>query len=1523
MSARRKRNRLKPELVALEDRRLLSTFTVTNTADDGSTGTLRWAITQANSTPGANTINFDATVFGTPQAITLSGSQLELSNTSGTQTITGPAAGVTVSGGGKSRVFQIDGGVPGGVTASISGLTITDGSASNPGGGGLYIQATGTLTLNGCIVSGNSTTGVGGGVFNYGSANLTNCTVIGNSNDGLRNAGTMTLTNCTVSGNSVDGLNNADTMTLSGCTISANSYHGVYNLGKVTLTECMVSGSSGNRRGGGLGNLGTMSLNDCTISDNSAYFGGGLYNGATATLTDCTVSGNSAVNGLGGGLMNTQGSSLVLINCTVSGNSARGGGALENIGTLTLTDCTLSGNSGGGVYSRGTLTLTDCTVSGNSSGGSGGGLCNGGSLTLIACTISGNSAPAGGGLYQSIRGAGTTLTDTIVAGNTDHPFSPNDIGGGGNVTGGYNLIGTGGGGGLTNGSNGNIVLTSLAGLGLAPLGAYGGPTETIALLPGSPALRAGEAVPPITTDQRGAPLDRPVPDIGAFQSQGFTLTPVPGSTPQATLVGTAFANPLAVMVTAKNSGEPISGGVIAFTAPSQGASAILSATTATIDASGVAQVDATANSIGGSYSVTASAVASAASAHFDLTNIAQAGFSAVSGATIAYGVPVTLSGTILAGSTAPPGSVSITVDGVTKSAPIQANGKFSTVFNTGGIGVGSSPYAIAYAYAGAVGFLGATDTSQVLTVTPATPTITWPNPTDVVYGTALSNTQLDASTGVPGAYNYTPAAGTILKTGKGQILSVTFTPTDTVDYTTAAATALINVLQATPNITWPNPADIVYGTPLSSAQLDATANVLGTFTYTPAPGTILGTGSNQALGVGFAPADTTDYTAASFTAHINVEKAQPSFSQLAASQSITYGRAAISLAGQLTASMAIPTGEHVWITVGSVSSHATVQSDGSFTATIATNALSASSTAYTITYSYAGDVNFSSAVDTSTTLTINKATPTLAWSNPAGIVYGTALSITQLDATASVPGSFAYTPAAGTILAAGSKQLLTVNFTPTDFTDYTIVSASAHVNVAMAQPSFSELTPSQSISFGQPTVVSGILAATSAIPRGAQVAITIGSASVMATIQSGGFFSATIGTNALSASSTPYPISYSYAGGANFQGTNDTFTTLTVNKATPTLIWPNPAVITYGTPLSSTQLNATASVAGSFAYTPAASAVLKVGSAQPLSVSFTPADRTDYSEVTATVTIGVTPATPVLTVSAPSGTYNGSPFPASVTIASGIPGLNNTPSANLENTTPILTYFEGANPSGASLGSTPPTSAGIYTVVANFLGSNDYAAVESAPITFAINRGATRIGFTTSGNSAVYGQLITMVATVTATGTPSGTVTFSDGATPLATVPLDGSSKATFTTTSLLVGSHSLIATYNGDADFFATQSGPALESIARATTKIVLVPHALFQRKKVVSLGLTAVIEPVAPAGGVPTGVVTFELQTKSGKKIKTNVLGTLPLNRGKATLTLNPNQVLNKTITIVYSGDRGYRASTLTPPKLTTSGL
>jgi hypothetical protein len=338
-----------------------------------------------------------------------------------------------------------------------------------------------------------------------------------------------------------------------------------------------------------------------------------------------------------------------------------------------------------------------------------------------------------------------------------------------------------------------------------------------------------------------------------------------------------------------------------------------------------------------------------------------------------------------------------------------------------------------------------------------------------------------------------------------------------------------------------------------------------------------------------------------------------------------------------------------------------------------------------------------------------------------------------------------------------------------------------------------------------------------------------------------------------------------------------------------------PAGVTFSANASNTAKNSTATFSQAGSYTFTATITDQGG----LSVTSTTAAVTVEQTPTA---LGLTPATATVTAGATQQ------FTATVTDQFG-KAINN----------PALTWTL------SGIGRISMT--GLYTAPASGVGgatvtATSGAAAKTATITIA--KATPKVTLASSASSVVFGQAVTFVAKVITSGAnPTGTVTFYDSATPLATVPLDGSSNAAFTTTSLLVGSHSLSATYNGDTNYVATRSGPAPESIARATTKIVFVPHALFQRKKVVSLRLTAEIEPVAPAGGVPTGVVTFELQTKSGKKIKTNVLGTLPLNRGKATLTLNPNQVLNKTITIIYNGDRGYRASAVTPRKLTQIGL
>jgi len=164
-----------------------------------------------------------------------------------------------------------------------------------------------------------------------------------------------------------------------------------------------------------------------------------------------------------------------------------------------------------------------------------------------------------------------------------------------------------------------------------------------------------------------------------------------------------------------------------------------------------------------------------------------------------------------------------------------------------------------------------TATAKVtLVVNKATPAITWATPKAITYGTALSATQLDASSTIAGTFKYSPASGTVLGAGS-QTLTVTFTPTNTTDYTTASASVTLTVNKATPTITWATPKAITSGTPLSATQLDATSKIAGTFTYSPAAGTVLAVG-NQKLTATFTPTDTTDYTSATASVTLTVNR---------------------------------------------------------------------------------------------------------------------------------------------------------------------------------------------------------------------------------------------------------------------------------------------------------------------------------------------------------------------------------------------------------------------------------------------------------------------------------------------------------------------------------------------------------------------------------------------------------------------------------------------------------------------------
>lgn len=184
-----------------------------------------------------------------------------------------------------------------------------------------------------------------------------------------------------------------------------------------------------------------------------------------------------------------------------------------------------------------------------------------------------------------------------------------------------------------------------------------------------------------------------------------------------------------------------------------------------------------------------------------------------------------------------------------------------------------------------------------------TPTITWAAPAAITYPTPLGSTQLDATSSVPGAFVYTPPAGTVLNAGT-QTLSVAFTPSDTTKYNTASANVSLTVNKATPTITWAAPAPITQGTALSATQLDATASVAGAFVYTPPASTVLSTGT-QSLSVAFTPTDSANYTSASDSVAITVNAASGGIGSSGGTVNGFYGASVTVPAGALSANVDI------------------------------------------------------------------------------------------------------------------------------------------------------------------------------------------------------------------------------------------------------------------------------------------------------------------------------------------------------------------------------------------------------------------------------------------------------------------------------------------------------------------------------------------------------------------------------------------------------------------------------------------
>lgn len=540
--------------------------TLVTTLQDNVVGSLRWCIDTA---PTGSTIHFAQGLHGTIMItagalVFASGKEL---------TLAGPGANQLAISGGNASNSNTD------IDISVKAkLTVSDLSFKNSKSSiDSFIYNEGELTLKNSVIADNETldfagdshSSNGGGIYNASTGTLTviNSTITDN---------TVTAKNTTSYGG---GIANDGTLTVIGSTISQNEVFsekkdsigaGISNNGTLTVVQSVITNNSahggGHSAGGGILNLqkGTLTMTSTTISDNvvdgaQGSMGGGIFNAGrmstqTSTFSHNSVTGNAS--GEGGGIFNAKGGVLAVTTSTFSGNKAGGnpagiGGGLynDNAGVLTVMLSTISGNMaagsqgglGGGIANQGKFVMATSTLSGNSAlggtGGYGGGVYSynptdqGISTTLLFCTLYGNSASTdGGGIEVNATGkSNTILSDSLIAANQSHTGP--DLSGM-LISGGYNLVeDVAGASGLNPATDMHITEANIK--IDSQLSNNGGPTQTLALLPGSPAINA---VPPqnckvtitdalghsvsISTDQRGKM--RPVEaarscDIGAYE----------------------------------------------------------------------------------------------------------------------------------------------------------------------------------------------------------------------------------------------------------------------------------------------------------------------------------------------------------------------------------------------------------------------------------------------------------------------------------------------------------------------------------------------------------------------------------------------------------------------------------------------------------------------------------------------------------------------------------------------------------------------------------------------------------------------------------------------------------------------------------------------------------------------------------------------------------------------------------------------------------------------------------------------
>lgn len=553
--------------------------------------------------------------------------------------------------------------------------------------------------------------------------------------------------------------------------------------------------------------------------------------------------------------------------------------------------------------------------------------------------------------------------------------------------------------------------------------------------------------------------------------------------------------------------------------------------------------------------------------------------------------------------------------------------------------------------------------------------------------------------------------------------------------------------------------------------------------------------------------------------------------------------------------------------------------------------------------------------------TFSAATPASVGSNPSGIVARDFIGNGKPDLatanngsqSASIllgnPTTVSTAAASGVAAWGGGTQNVDASY-PGD-TNYSpsASSVTSLTGTTITNTVTLSISPSTNLSFGQAIQLTATVSPNSTDNYTASGTVTLYDGSTVVGTASLSSGQAVITINSLSVGS--HDLTASYAGDSNFASSQSTPIVVTINQVSPTLSWNTPAAITYGTALGAAQLDATAkgvggaSLPGTFTYTPAAGTILGVGT-QTLSVTFNPTDSTDYTSVSSTVSLVVSQGSASIALASSANTLLfGNPVTFTATVAptsqgAGVP-------------TGTVTFMDGATvlgapvaltAAGAATYTTSSLAVGSHSITAVYSGDANNLARTSVALTEIIQENVS-VSLASGGSPSLAGTAVLLTATVTGSGggTPTGTVVFKEGTSTLGTATLNGTGVATFSTSSLVPGQHSITAAYGGDTLNLPATSAVLTQTVQEGTTTTLTssANPALVGAPVVLTAKVSAAIS------GTPTGTVTF----KDGS----TTLGSAALNNlGIATFSATGLAAGSQTIVAVYSGDTINLTSTST---------